>query len=111
MYFHGTIHVSWILWKTEFQINSYHTISSDKNFTKNTDKIVASDQEEVFQGTISEIQFASGDKLSCMCEKYAPSLPFHIFYDFTYHFYFQLHPYSVPTIVCAIISSRKRPMY
>ena len=39
----GKAHISWMLWKTEFQINSYHTMSSNKDFTNNTDKIVSYD--------------------------------------------------------------------
>ena len=53
--------VSWKLWKTEFQINSYHAMSSDKNFTKNIKKIVSYDIGEIYQGTISETQYASGN--------------------------------------------------
>ena len=52
---------SWKLWKTEFQINSYHAMSSEKSFTKNIDKIMAYDQVETFQVTISETKYASGN--------------------------------------------------
>ena len=50
--------VSWMLWKTEFQINSYLTMSSDKNFTKQINRIVTDDNP----GTIAETQYASGTK-------------------------------------------------
>ena len=64
---HFQIHprVFWKLWKTEFQINSYHTISSDNNFTKNLDKIVSFESGETYHGTISETQFASGTGWKC----------------------------------------------
>ena len=61
---------SWMLWKTKFQINSYHAMSSDKNFTKNLDKIVAYDYRETFYGTILESQYASGNSFiafNCKC--------------------------------------------
>ena len=61
IYFHGTPQGSWMLWKTEFQINSYHTMSSNKNFTKNLDKIVSHDIGHTFNVTISETQYASGN--------------------------------------------------
>ena len=54
--------ILWMLWKTKFQINSYHTVSSDKNFTKNLDKIVSYDQGETFHGAILETQYASGNR-------------------------------------------------
>ena len=56
----NTFQVSWMLWKTEFQLNSYLTMSSDKNFTKNLDRIITKDQQ-MFPGTISETQYASGN--------------------------------------------------
>ena len=61
IYFYNTLQVSWIMWKTEFQINSYHTKSSDKNFTKNLDKIIQIDPEGTFPGIILETQYASGN--------------------------------------------------
>ena len=41
-------------------MNSYHIMSSDKNFTKNVNKIVSYETGETFPGTISETQYASG---------------------------------------------------
>ena len=70
IYFNGEPQGSWMLWKTTFQINSYHTISSNKNFTKNLDKIVSYDPQETFHGTISETQYASGNSFidfKCKC--------------------------------------------
>ena len=70
IYFSGSPQGSWKLWKTKFQINSYHTVSSDINFTKNLDKIVAYDYGETFYGTISESQYASGNSFiafNCKC--------------------------------------------
>ena len=72
IYFDGSPQGSWMLWKTKFQINSYHTISSNKNFTKNLDKIVSYKQGVVFNVTISETQYASGTNsfiaFNCKCE-------------------------------------------
>ena len=68
--FSGSPQGSWMLWKTKFQINSYHTMSSDKNFTKNLDKIVSYDPCQTFHGTISETQYASGNSFitfNCKC--------------------------------------------
>ena len=59
----GKAYISWLLWKTEFQINSYHIISSDKNFEKNIDKIVDFDFGQTFYGTILENQYASGNDI------------------------------------------------
>ena len=70
IYFNGRPQGSWMLWKTEFQINSYHTISSNKNFTQNLDKIVSYDPMERFHGTIPETQYASGNSFigfNCKC--------------------------------------------
>ena len=70
IYFRGTPKGSWMLWKTKFQINSYHTISSNENFTKYLDKIVSFDSGQTFHGTISEIQYASGNSFivfNCKC--------------------------------------------
>ena len=53
--------VSWMLWESEFQINSYHTKSSDRNFTQNINRIVSYTSGETFHGTISETQYASGN--------------------------------------------------
>ena len=64
IHFQGKEQVSWMLWKTEFQINSYHTISSYKNFTNDTDRIVSFEPGETYHGTISETQYASGTKTS-----------------------------------------------
>ena len=50
-----------MLWKTQFQINSYHTISNNKNFTKNLDRIIDIDSQKTFPGIISETQYASGN--------------------------------------------------
>ena len=60
IYFKDSPRGSWKLWKTKFQINSYHAMSSDKNFTKDLDKIVSYDPGERFHVTISETQYASG---------------------------------------------------
>ena len=70
IYYKGPPLISWMLWKTKFQINSYHTMSSNKNFTKNLDKIVSYDYGETFHGTISETQYASGNSFiafNCKC--------------------------------------------
>ena len=61
IHFGGTPHGSWMLWKTEFQINSYHTMSNDTNFADNIDRIVSFEYQEAFHGTISETQYASGN--------------------------------------------------
>ena len=61
---------SWKLWKTKFQLNSYHAISSDKNFTKNLDKIVSHDYGYTLNVQISETQYASGNSFivfNCKC--------------------------------------------
>ena len=68
IHFEGRPQLSWRLWKTKFQMNSYHTISSNKNFTKNLDKIVSYSPRETFQGTISETQYASGNGFTCKRE-------------------------------------------
>ena len=70
IYFQGIPRGLWMLWKTKFQINSFHTISSNKNFTKNLDKIVSYDLYQTFHGTISETQYASGNSFidfNCKC--------------------------------------------
>ena len=70
IHFKGIPRGSWMLWKTKFQINSYHTISSNKNFTQNLDKIVSYDLYQTFHGTISETQYASGNDFiafNCKC--------------------------------------------
>ena len=59
--FGGAPRSSWMLWKTEFRINSYRTISNDKNFTKNTNKFVEFIQE-TFHVTILETKYASGNR-------------------------------------------------
>ena len=61
IHFQGKAEVSWMLWETEFQINSYHTMSSDKHFTQNINRIVSYEPRETFHGTISETQYASGN--------------------------------------------------
>ena len=61
IYFEEKAQVSWMLWKTKFQINSYQTISSYKNFTKDINKIVSFESREQYHGAISEIQYASGN--------------------------------------------------
>ena len=66
IHFSGPTQGSWMLWKTTFQINSYHIMSSDKNFTKNLDKIMSYDTGEIFHGNISEIQYASGNIASLL---------------------------------------------
>ena len=60
---HFQIHlpVSWMLWKTEFQINSYHTTSSDENFTKQLNRIMSYDAAHSYHGTVAETQYASGN--------------------------------------------------
>ena len=60
----GKPEVSWMLWETEFQINSFHAMSSDKNFTDNINRIVSYEPLHTFSGTISETQYASGNGLS-----------------------------------------------
>ena len=70
IYFYGSPQGSWKLWKSKFQLNSYHAISSDKNFTKNLDKIVSYDHGVTFHVTISETQYASGNSFiafKCKC--------------------------------------------
>ena len=70
IHFGGKPQGSWMLLQTKFQINSYHTMSSNINFTKNLDKIVSYDPEETFHGTISETQYASGNNFigfNCKC--------------------------------------------
>ena len=67
IYFRGKPKGSWMLWKTKFQINSYHTMSSDKNFTEYLDKIVSFDSGQTFHGTISETQYASGNSFNSKC--------------------------------------------
>ena len=42
-------------------------MSSDKNFTKNLDKIMSYDSGQTFHGTISETQYASGNDFNCKC--------------------------------------------
>ena len=59
--FQEQLQVSWMLWKTTFQINSYHIMSNNTNFTKNLDKIIWIQPQRTFQGTISETQYASGN--------------------------------------------------
>ena len=61
IHFGGEPQGSWMLWKTKFQINSYCMMSSNKNFTKNLDKIVSYDTQETFHGIILETQYASGN--------------------------------------------------
>ena len=60
----GREEISWVLWETEFQVNSYHTISSYENFTNNINEIVSYEPLHTFYGTISETQYASGNNLS-----------------------------------------------
>ena len=60
IYFHNTLQDSLMLWKTEFQINSYHMMSNDTNFTKYLNKVIQFDPQRMFPGTISETQYASG---------------------------------------------------
>ena len=70
IHFSGRPQGSWMLWKTKFQIDSYHTMSSNKNFTKNLDKIVSYQTGHTFHVTISETQYASGNyfiTLNCKC--------------------------------------------
>ena len=67
IYFKGRAKIIWKLWKTKFQINSYHTISSNKNFTKYLDKIVSYDATQTFYGTVSETQYASGNSFKSKC--------------------------------------------
>ena len=69
IYFQGRPQISWMLWKTKFQLNSYHAMSSDKNFTKNLDKIVSCDPGYTFRGTISETQYASGNSFIACNDK------------------------------------------
>ena len=71
IYFKGKPQGSWMLWKTKFQLNSYHAMSSDKNFTKNLDKIVSRDYGYTLHHVqISETQYASGNSFiafNCKC--------------------------------------------
>ena len=60
----GTEEISWMLWETEFKVNSYHTISSYENFTTNINEIVSYEHLPTFYGTISETKYASGNNLS-----------------------------------------------
>ena len=61
IYFSGLPKGSWMLWKSKFQLNSYHTMSSNKNFIKNLDKIVSHESGYTFHVQISETQYASGN--------------------------------------------------
>ena len=77
--------VSWMLWKTEFQINSYHINSSSKNFTRDINKIVSISPQETFHGTISENKYASGNTfvlLECYTDKcvFVSRFPFSVEY-------------------------------
>ena len=70
IYFRGPPQGSWMLWKTKFQLNSYHAMSSDKNFIKNLDRIVSHDMGETLHVQISETQYASGNSFiafNCKC--------------------------------------------
>ena len=60
IYRQGRADIYWMLWKTQFQINSFHTMSSDRNFTQNINRIVSYGSGHSFYGTISETQYASG---------------------------------------------------
>ena len=60
IYFKDQLKVFWMLWKTTFKINSYHTMSSNKNFTNNINRIVVYSRGKTYHGTISETQYASG---------------------------------------------------
>ena len=60
IHFQNKVQASWMLWKTDFQINSYHIGSSNNNFSNNINRIVSFEPKEKFHGTISEIQYASG---------------------------------------------------
>ena len=69
-FFRGPPQGSWMLWKTKFQLNSYHAMSSNKNFTKNLDKIVSHEYGRTFNVQISETQYASGNSFiafKCKC--------------------------------------------
>ena len=61
IYFLDTLQVSWMLWKTEFQLNSHYVKSSDDNFTNYLDKIITINSRKTFLGTIWETQYASGN--------------------------------------------------
>ena len=61
IFFQNTMQVSWKLWKTTFVLNSYGTMSSNKNFTKNLDRIITISPQGPFPGTVSETQYASGN--------------------------------------------------
>ena len=60
----GEAQISWMLWKTEFQINSFHIMSNYKNFTQSINRIVSYETGQTFHGTISETQYASGSGLN-----------------------------------------------
>ena len=60
IYFLNELQVSWKLWKTEFQLNYYHTMSNNTKFKKNLDRIITIDPQGPFPGTVSETQYASG---------------------------------------------------
>ena len=51
------ITLDWVLWETSFQINHYHILSSDRNFTNSTNTIVSGER---FIRSISETPYASG---------------------------------------------------
>ena len=52
--------VNWMLWKSWFQIDSFHIESNNTDFNNSTDRIVSLWQPGAFPGTISEIVYASG---------------------------------------------------
>ena len=54
----GKITLAWVLWKTSFQINNYHILSSDRNFTNNIKTYLGGTE---FKGSISETPYASGN--------------------------------------------------
>ena len=64
IYFQYQPNVSWKLWKAAFQVNSYRTMSNDRNFKENLYKVASYDKEETYHGTISETQYASGNTAS-----------------------------------------------
>ena len=111
-YLQNTLQVSWMLWKTEFQLNSYHTKSSDKNFTKNLDRIITIDNQQTFPGTISETQYASGNVYEMLCSfGIAIKIKFSLPNAIKSYFHFQPHHCRVLTVVGVTISLGKKPMF
>ena len=52
--------LNWMLWKSWFEIDSFHIESNDSNFVQNIDRFVTLDQPAPFPGFTSENAYASG---------------------------------------------------